>query len=169
MHRQLVILHPLCQSEQFDEQVTAKQSVVTGNGHIARARAGRSGSTLLHQVTDEGLCAQGAASHVEPAFCHIDRDSGRKVETGAELVNTSGQTLTDIVESVKKVGDIIAEIAAASAEQTAGIEQVNQAITHMDSMTQQNAALAERTSAASQSVGENAQELRQLVAYFKTN
>ncbi len=95
------------------------------------------------------------------------RDSGEKVRVGAELVNESGVTLTEIVTAVKRVGDIVAEIAAASAEQAAGIDQVNQAVTSMDELTQQNAALAEQTSAASASLYEKAQEMREMMGFFK--
>lgn len=89
------------------------------------------------------------------------------MQVGTRLVDESGDTLQEIVGSVRKVNDIIAEIAAASAEQSAGIDQVNQAVTSMDESTQQNAALAEQTSAASASVTSKAHELTQLVDFFK--
>jgi methyl-accepting chemotaxis protein len=82
-------------------------------------------------------------------------------------VNESGETLQEIVGAVKKVGDIVAEIAAASAEQSAGIDQVNQAVTSMDEVTQQNAALAEQTSAASRSLDERTIELESMMSFFK--
>jgi len=83
-------------------------------------------------------------------------------------VDESGQTLNQIVLSVKKVSDIIGEIAAASNEQSAGIEQVNRAITQMDQATQQNAALVEEAAAASESMEEQARKLARLVDFFKT-
>ena len=83
--------------------------------------------------------------------------------TGAPVVDESGKTLEEIVIGVKKVGDIIAEIAAASSEQSAGIEQVNRAVTSMDEVTQQNAALAEQTSAASASMSDKAREMARVV------
>ena len=76
-------------------------------------------------------------------------------------------TLDGIVESVHKVGDIIAEIAAASSEQSSGIEQVNLAVSQMDSMTQQNASLVEESAAASRSLEEQAEALKRQVAFFK--
>jgi methyl-accepting chemotaxis protein len=83
-------------------------------------------------------------------------------------VDESGQTLTEIVESVKKVTDIVAEIAAASQEQSAGIEQVNKAITQMDEVTQQNASLVEEAAAASRSMEEQAQRMVQIMSFFRT-
>jgi methyl-accepting chemotaxis protein len=81
-------------------------------------------------------------------------------------VNKSGETLGQINTSVKKVSDISAEIAAASLEQSSGIEQVNRAVSHMDEMTQQNASLVEEAAAASQSVTGQAERLMQLVSFF---
>ncbi|MEH6466993.1 MAG: methyl-accepting chemotaxis protein, partial [Porticoccus sp.] len=78
----------------------------------------------------------------------------------------SGETLGEIVNAVKKVSDIIAEIAAASQEQSAGIEQVNKAITQLDEVTQQNAALVEQAAASSEAMDEQAKELSDLVEYF---
>jgi methyl-accepting chemotaxis protein len=85
---------------------------------------------------------------------------------GSKLVVESGDTLEAIVGSVRKVGDIVAEIAAASAEQSSGIEQVSRAVMQMDQMTQQNAALAEQASAASVSMREQAQEMSRRIAFF---
>ena len=79
----------------------------------------------------------------------------------------SGETLNEIVSSVKKVGDIVAEIAAASQEQSAGIDQVNQTVCNLDELTQQNAALAEQTSAASVSMSERAEAMAEQVQFFR--
>jgi hypothetical protein len=84
------------------------------------------------------------------------------------LVDESGKTLTEIVDSVKKVTDIVAEIAAASQEQSVGIEQVNKAITQMDEVTQQNAALVEEAAAASRSMEEQARRLVETMGFFRT-
>jgi len=91
-----------------------------------------------------------------------------KVQTGSELVDQTGHSLQQIVNDVKKVGDIIAEIAAASSEQTAGIEQINQAVTSLDEMTQQNAALAEETSAASATMSDSARNMQEVMSFFRT-
>ena len=90
-----------------------------------------------------------------------------KVEAGSELVNRSGETLTEIVGSVKRVTDIIAEIAAASQEQTTGIDQVNRAVAQMDQVTQSNAAQTEELSSTAQALAGQAGELQALVGRFK--
>jgi methyl-accepting chemotaxis protein len=94
-------------------------------------------------------------------------DSVKKVEEGSRLVNESGGTLEHIVASIKKVSDIVAEIAAASREQSSGIEQVNKAVMQMDEMTQQNAALVEQASAASHSMADQARSLSQMMARYQ--
>ncbi len=93
-------------------------------------------------------------------------DSGTKVEEGTRLVDESGKTLEEIVVAVKKVTNIVAEIAAASQEQSVGMEQVNKAIMGMDEMTQQNAALVEEAAAAAEAMGGQAQDLNRQVAFF---
>ncbi|MCK5191088.1 MAG: chemotaxis protein, partial [Methylococcales bacterium] len=93
--------------------------------------------------------------------------SVQKVRSGTEFVNETGKSLNEIVVGVKKVGDIVAEIAAASAEQSQGIEQVNKAVSQMDEITQQNAALAEQASAASISMSDQSTNMTQLLAFFK--
>jgi len=89
------------------------------------------------------------------------------VTDSTELVEQSGKTLEEIVESVKRVTDVIGEISAASAEQSIGIEEVNKAIMQMDETTQQNAALVEEATSASQSIKEQAEDLVAEVEYFK--
>src|SRR5690606_38026349 len=87
---------------------------------------------------------------------------------GNELVDQAGRTMGEIVTSVKRVTDIIADISAASQEQSAGIEQVNQAITQMDETTQQNAALVEEATAAARSMEQQAGQMVQTVAVFRS-
>ena len=94
-------------------------------------------------------------------------DSVEKVERGSKLVGQAGVTMDEVVASVKRVTDIMSEIANASAEQSAGIEQVNMSIIEMDSMTQQNAALVEEAAAAAQSLQDQAAELARVVSIFK--
>ena len=93
--------------------------------------------------------------------------SVRKVDAGTELVNRSGSTLQEIVNSVKRVTDIVTEIAAASREQSTGIDQVNQAVTQMDGVTQRNASQTEEMSATAQTLTDQAGQLRDLVGRFK--
>jgi methyl-accepting chemotaxis protein len=94
-------------------------------------------------------------------------ESVQRVTDGSELVDQCGKTLEEIVGSVKRVTDIIAEITAASQEQASGIDQVNKAIMQMDETTQQNAALVEEATSASQSMKEQAKELMRQVGSFK--
>jgi methyl-accepting chemotaxis protein len=93
--------------------------------------------------------------------------SVEKVDAGAALVNQAGATMEEIVDSIRQVTDIMGDIAAASREQTAGIEQINQAITQMDQVTQQNAALVEEATAASEAMQEQAGNLSRMVSVFK--
>ena len=94
-------------------------------------------------------------------------DSSAKVEEGSRLVSDAGATMQEIVDSIGRVTSIMSGIAMASQEQSAGIEQVNQAIAQMDQVTQQNAALVEEAAAASTSMREQAQLLSQLVSTFR--
>jgi uncharacterized phage infection (PIP) family protein YhgE len=89
------------------------------------------------------------------------------VEQGTVLVDKAGETMTEIVGSIRRVTDIMGEISAASSEQSAGVAQVGEAVTHMDQATQQNAALVEEMAAAASSLKSQAQELVQVVATFK--
>jgi uncharacterized phage infection (PIP) family protein YhgE len=91
------------------------------------------------------------------------------VESGTKLVSDAGVTMSDIVQSVRKVADVIGEITSASAEQSAGIAHVNQAIGNLDQMTQQNAALVEESAAAAESLRDQAQQMAQAVAVFKVS
>ena len=95
------------------------------------------------------------------------KDSVKKVEDGSVYVTRSGQTLEQIVASVKKVSDIVAEIAAASREQSAGIAQVNQAVLQMDELTQQNAALVEQATSASQAMAHEAHALHEMMGAYR--
>ena len=94
--------------------------------------------------------------------------SVEKVESGSRLVHNAGSTMTEIVQSVKRVSDIIGEITAASSEQSDGISEVNQAITQLDQMTQQNAALVEQSAAAAASLRDQAQKLVDAVEVFRS-
>ena len=94
-------------------------------------------------------------------------DSVSKIGNGNLLVNQSGETMEKVVTSIKRVNDIMAEIAAASAEQATGIDEVGKAITQMDEVTQQNAALVEEAAAAAESLQSQAVQLTERVASFK--
>ena len=95
------------------------------------------------------------------------RDSVEKVKVGSSLVNDSGDTLQDIVNSVEHVANMISEVSNAATEQSSGIEQVNQAVTQMDEVTQQNASLVEQASVASSAMSEQVNHMTQLIQFFK--
>ncbi|MCC7059282.1 MAG: methyl-accepting chemotaxis protein, partial [Burkholderiaceae bacterium] len=94
-------------------------------------------------------------------------DSVEKVGSGSKLVDQAGRTMAEVVGAIRRVTDIVGEITAASQEQSAGIEQVNQAVTRMDETTQQNAALVEEAAAAAESLEEQAGVLSSAVAKFR--
>jgi len=116
-------------------------------------------------ATEVRNLAQRSAAAAKEIKVLIDTSVG-KVDAGARLADQAGATMQAVVESNRRVSEMISEISAASQEQTAGIEQINQAITQMDQVTQQNAALVEEQAAASEAMQEQARKLAQVVSVF---
>ena len=138
------------------------------NASVEAARAGEQGRGFAVVATEVRNLA-GRSAQAAKEIKELIQNSSEKVEYGTELVNQSGENLKSIVLAAQKVNDIVSEIAVASREQSVGVEQVNHAITDMDGVTQQNAALAEETSAVSHSLADQAYKLEAAVGFFNND
>ncbi|MFI5445989.1 methyl-accepting chemotaxis protein [Polaromonas sp. UC242_47] len=146
--------------------IAFQTNILALNAAVEAARAGEQGRGFAVVAAEVRNLAQRSAAAAKEIKTLIG-DSVDKVEEGSKQVAEAGKTMDEIVDSVKRVTDIMAEITAASQEQTSGIEQINQAITQMDQVTQQNAALVEEAAAAAASLQEQASGLSQVVSVFK--
>jgi len=146
--------------------IAFQTNILALNAAVEAARAGEQGRGFAVVAAEVRNLAQRSAAAAKEIKALIV-DSVEKVDAGGRLVDEAGGTMGEIVQSIQRVADIMSEITAASAEQSAGIEEVNRAITHMDEMTQQNSALVEESAAAAESLKEMAVKLAEAVAAFK--
>jgi methyl-accepting chemotaxis protein len=145
--------------------IAFQTNILALNAAVEAARAGEQGRGFAVVAAEVRNLAQRSAAAAKEIKGLIG-DSVEKVAAGSALVGEAGHTMEEIVASVKRVTDIMGEITAASQEQTSGIEQINQAVSQMDQATQQNAALVEEASAASQAIVEQAQALNGMIARY---
>jgi len=149
------------------DEIAFQTNLLALNAAVEAARAGEQGkgfAVVAGEVRSLAQRSSGAAKEIKDLI----RDSVAKVTDGAQLVNESGGTLKEILEAVNKVDQVVKDIANGATEQTEGINQVNVAVTQMDSMTQQNAALVEQAAAASEAMAEQAKKMQSLLSFFHT-
>ncbi len=148
------------------DEIAFQTNLLALNAAVEAARAGDQGRGFAVVASEvRNLASRSAAAAKE--IKGLIQDSVGKVSEGAKLVDDSGRALADIVVGVKKVTDVMAEIAASSQEQAAGVDQVNKAVMSMDEVTQQNAALVEEAAAATQALSAQAVELTQLLSRYR--
>ena len=148
--------------------IAFQTNILALNAAVEAARAGEQGRGFAVVASEVRNLAQRSASAAKE-IKELINDSVEKVGIGSQLVDQAGTTMEELLDSVRRVTDIMGEITAASAEQTSGIEQINQAISQMDEVTQQNASLVEQAAAASEAMQEQASNLVNTVSTFKLN
>jgi len=146
--------------------IAFQTNILALNAAVEAARAGEQGRGFAVVASEVRSLAQRSASAAKE-IKELISDSVDKVESGSRLVGHAGMTMSEVVDSVRRVTDIVSEISAASREQSEGINQVNLAITQMDAVTQQNAALVEQAAAAAQSLQTQALTLAEAVSIFR--
>ncbi|MCM2545659.1 methyl-accepting chemotaxis protein [Burkholderia glumae] len=150
------------------ESIAFQTNILALNAAVEAARAGEQGRGFAVVASEVRNLAQRSSSAAKEIKDLIGA-SVQKIQDGAALAGEAGKTMSEVTQAVARVTDIMGEIAAASGEQSRGIEQVNLAITQMDQVTQQNAALVEEAAAASQSLEGQGRQLTQAIAFFRVS
>ncbi len=148
------------------DEIARQTNLLALNAAVEAARAGEAGRGFAVVASEVRSLAQ-RSSQAAKDIKDLITNSNDQVKGGVELVNRAGAALTEIVDSIKKVADIVADIASASNEQSTGIEQVNKALTQMDEVTQQNSALVEENAATAKTLEHQAKAMDERVAFFK--
>jgi len=148
------------------DELAFQTNLLALNAAVEAARAGEHGRGFAVVATEVRSLAQRSAAAAKE-IKDLIKDSVNKVEDGTRLVNQSGETLDEIVSAIRKVSEMIASIDTSSSEQASGIGEINRAVSEMESMTQQNAALVEQASAASEALSTEAAAMTQQLSFFK--
>src|SRR3984885_10397486 len=150
------------------DEIARQTNLLALNAAVEAARAGEAGrgfAVVASEVRSLAQRSSQAAKDITPLITH----SNGEVKEGVQLVNEAGSALSAIVDSIKKVAEIVADIAAASIEQSSAIDQVNKALTQMDEVTQQNSALVEENAATAKTLEHQSQAMDSRVAYFRVD
>ncbi|EGT4510380.1 methyl-accepting chemotaxis protein, partial [Cronobacter sakazakii] len=148
------------------EDIAFQTNILALNAAVEAARAGEQGRGFAVVASEVRNLAQ-RSSVAAKEIKELIEQSGEQVVLGSDRVARAGESMKRIIGSIKQVSELMSEIALSTGEQSRGIEQINQAVAQMDSVTQQNAALVEEASAAAHSLKEQSQLLNQAVAVFK--